>query len=73
MAAGTREAVGVEVRQVVDLCKGEKGREVRRNAEKVKEEFGKAWDDDEDGGGGGGGGGDARWEIRKFLDKYSSC
>ena len=57
--AGSREAVGIEVRQIIDLCRGEKGREIRRNAEKLKEKFAKEWD------------GAARLEIRKFLYKYA--
>jgi hypothetical protein len=60
--AGTREAVGIEVRQTIDLCRSEKGQEVRKNAEKLKVEFAKAWDED----------GPARQEIRKFLRKYAS-
>ena len=59
--AGSREAVGIEVRQTIDLCRGEKGQEIRGNAEKLKVKFAKAWEDD----------GLARQEIRKFLDKYA--
>ena len=59
--AGTREAVGIEVRQTVDLCRSEKGREIRSNAEKLKVKFAKAWEED----------GAARQEIRKFLHKYA--
>ena len=59
--AGSREAVGIEVRETIDLCRGEKGQEARSNAEKVKVEFGKAWEE----------GGTARQEMRKFLDKYT--
>jgi hypothetical protein len=55
--AGTREAVGIEVRQTIDLCLSEKGQEVRSNAEKLKVEFAKAWEED----------GAARREIRKFI------
>ena len=58
---GTREAVGIEVRQTIDLCRGEKGQEIRSNAEKLKVKFSKAWDED----------GAARQEILKFLQKYS--
>ena len=57
---GSREAVGIEVRQTVDLCRSEKGQEIRSNAEKLKVEFAKAWED-----------GSARQEIRKFLHKYT--
>ena len=59
--AGTREAVGIEIRQTIDLCRSEKGREVRGNAEKLKVKFAKAWEED----------GAARQEIRKFLSKYA--
>ena len=60
-AAGTREAMGIEARQIVDLCRSEKGQELRRNAEKLKVMFAKAWEED----------GAARQEIRKFLHKYT--
>ena len=59
--AGSREAVGIEVRQTIDLCRSKKGQEVRSNAEKLKVEFAKAWEED----------GSARQEIRKFLHKYT--
>ena len=59
--AGTREAVGIEVRQTIDLCRSEKGQEIRSNAEKLKVEFAKAWGED----------GSARQEIRRFLQKYA--
>jgi hypothetical protein len=59
--AGTREAVGIEVRETIDLCRGEKGQEMRSNAEKLKVEFAKAWEED----------GAAKQEIRKFLHKYT--
>jgi len=58
---GTREAVGLEIRQTIDLCRSEKGQELRRNAEKLKAKFAKAWDED----------GAARQEMRKFLLKYA--
>ena len=59
--AGSREAVGIEVRQTIDLCRSEKGQEIRNNAEKLKVEFANAWEED----------GAAREEIRKFLHKYT--
>ena len=59
--AETREAVGIEVRQTIDLCRGEKGQEIRSNVEKVKVKFSKAWDED----------GAARQEMRQFLHKYA--
>jgi len=58
---GTREAVGIEARQIVDLCRGEKGQELRSNAKKLKAIFAKAWEDD----------GAARQEIRNLFNKYT--
>ena len=62
VAEGTREAVGIEIRQTIDLCRSERGQVMRSNAEKLKLKFAKAWDDD----------GIARQEIRKMLHKYST-
>ena len=62
-AVGTREAVGIEIRQTIDLCRSEKGQVMRNNAEHLKLKFLKAWDDD----------GIAKQEIRKFLHKYTSA
>jgi hypothetical protein len=58
--------VGIEIRQTIDLCRGEKGQEIRSNlnAEKLKVEFTKAWGAED---------GAARLEIRKFLRKYTLC
>ena len=61
-AEGTREAVGIEIRQTIDLCRSEKGQIMRSNAEQLKLKFAKAWEVD----------GTARQEIRKFLHKYTS-
>ena len=58
---GSREAVGIEVRETIDLCRGEKGQEIRSNAEKLKVEFARAWEED----------GAARQEIRSFIHKYT--
>ena len=58
---GTRAAVGIELRHTIDLCHSEKGQELRRNAEKFRVMFMKAWEED----------GAARREIRKFLYKYT--
>jgi len=58
---GTREAVGIELRQTIDLCRSEKGQELRSNAEKFKGKFAKAWEED----------GIARQEMRNFLRKYT--
>ena len=59
--AGTREAVGIEVRKIIDLCRSQKGQEIRSNAENSKVKFAKALQED----------GAARQEIRNFLDKYA--
>jgi len=59
-AEGTREAVGIELRQTIDLCRSETGQVMKNNAEQLKLKFAKAWEDD----------GIARQEIRKFLHKY---
>ena len=53
--------MGIEARQIIDLCRGEKGEELTRNAKKLKAVFAKAWEED----------GAARQEIRKFLYKYT--
>jgi hypothetical protein len=53
--------VGIEIRQTIDLCRSEKGQELRRNAEKLKVKIKKAWEED----------GAARQEIRSFLHKYT--
>ena len=58
---GSREAVGIEVRETIDLCRSEKGQEIRGNAEKLKVKFAEAWEED----------GAARQEILNFLDKYA--
>jgi hypothetical protein len=60
-AEGTREAVGIEIRQTIDLCRSEKGQEMRNNAEKLKAKFVQSWEED----------GLARQEIRRFLHKYT--
>ena len=59
---GMREAVGIEIRQTIDLCRSEKGRELRRNAEEIKVKFANAWEGD----------GIARKELRNFLHQYTS-
>ena len=60
-AEGTREAVGIEIRQTIDLCRSEKGREMKSNAEQLKVKFAQTWEED----------GMARQEVRKFLQKYT--
>ena len=59
-AKGTREAVGKEIRQVIDACRGERGEELRRNAEELKRKFEKAWEDD----------GEAKRDLNTFLEQY---
>jgi hypothetical protein len=58
---GTREAVGTEIRQTIDLCRSKQGQEMRNNAETLKVKFAKSWEED----------GTARQEIRRFLHKYT--
>lgn len=58
---GTREAVGVEMREVIDACRGPKGVELRKNAGDVQAQLLGAWKDD----------GVATQNLRAFLDKYS--
>ena len=60
-AEGTREAVGIEIRQTIDLCRSEKGQEKRRNAGELKTKFAQTWEED----------GKGRQEICKFLRKYT--
>jgi len=61
-AEGARVAMGVEIRQTIDLCRSEKGHEKRNNAEKLKRNFAQAWEED----------GLSRQEIRKILRKYTT-
>ncbi|KAF9559428.1 UDP-Glycosyltransferase/glycogen phosphorylase [Agrocybe pediades] len=60
-AAGTREAVGKEIREVLDACRGEKGAQMRRNVEMMKMEFLSAWEKE----------GPARKELERFLKRYT--
>ena len=59
-AKGTREAVGKEFREVLDACRSEQGEEFRENAEEMKREFEKAWEDD----------GEAKRELNAFLEQF---
>jgi len=59
-AQGTREAVGKEIREVIDVCRGEEGEKMRANAELMRKEFRQAWE-----------GGPARTEMATFLGKYT--
>jgi hypothetical protein len=58
---GTREAVGVEIRETIDLSRGEKGQEMRSIAKQLKVKFAQTWEEN----------GMGRQEIRKFLEKYT--
>ena len=53
--------MGIEIRQIIDSCRSEKGQEIRNNAEQFKVKIAKAWEKD----------GTAKQEIRKFLHKYA--
>ncbi|KAH9476195.1 UDP-glycosyltransferase 84A1 [Psilocybe cubensis] len=59
-AKGTREAVGVEIREVIDACRSEKGDELRRNAQAIKAKFAEAWTEN----------GVSRKEFRAFVEKF---
>jgi len=61
-AQGTREAVGVEIRQVLDACRGVIGANLRKNAEEMKTKLKEAWVV----------GGSARKELDTFLLAYAS-
>jgi hypothetical protein len=54
---GTRTAVGIEIRKVIDESRGEIGKEKTRNAMALQNELGKAWKED----------GVGRDEMRKLL------
>jgi hypothetical protein len=45
-AEGTREAVGIEIQQTIDLRRSEKGQVMRSNVEQLKVKFVRAWEDD---------------------------
>ena len=53
--------MGIELRQTIDLCRSEKGQEMRNNAEQLKVKFAQTWEEN----------GMARQEIRKILHKYT--
>ena len=61
VAEGTREAVGIEIRQTIDLSRSEKGQEMRSNAQQLKVKFAQTWEEN----------GMVRQEIRQFLHKYT--
>ncbi|KAG5650748.1 hypothetical protein H0H81_011179, partial [Sphagnurus paluster] len=58
---GTREAVGEEIRRVLDACQSKEGAEMRANAERIKTEFKLAWEE----------GGHAKLAMRHFLEDYA--
>ncbi|KAF8965569.1 UDP-Glycosyltransferase/glycogen phosphorylase [Flammula alnicola] len=58
---GTREAVGDEMRQVIDDCRGPKGETMRQNAEQLKKEFARSWEE----------GGEGKRELQAFLQQYT--
>ncbi|KAJ7161848.1 UDP-Glycosyltransferase/glycogen phosphorylase [Mycena crocata] len=58
---GTREAVGIEIRNVLDQCRGEVGVEMRKNARRIQGELTKTWAD----------GGSSQFAMRQFFAKYS--
>ncbi|KAF8067710.1 UDP-Glycosyltransferase/glycogen phosphorylase [Lyophyllum atratum] len=58
---GTREAVGAEIRHVLDACRGAEGEELRRNAQRLKGEFSAAWEE----------GGTAKAALRNFLKRFA--
>ncbi|KAF4610327.1 hypothetical protein D9613_010450 [Agrocybe pediades] len=57
---GTREAVGIEIREVIDLVRGAKGDELRRNAESFKIKFAEVWEEN----------GISRKEAQALLEKF---
>ncbi|KAH9476166.1 UDP-glucosyltransferase 45 [Psilocybe cubensis] len=59
-AKGTREAVGIEIRDVLDACRGEKGAELRKNAQAIKAKFDKTWQAD----------GISRKDFNACLEQY---
>ncbi|KAF8194683.1 hypothetical protein BJ912DRAFT_1087311 [Pholiota molesta] len=57
---GTREAVGRELREVIDQVRGPKGAEMAQNAARVKEAIAHAWEE----------GGVGKRELHAFLAKF---
>ncbi|KAF9486599.1 UDP-Glycosyltransferase/glycogen phosphorylase [Pholiota conissans] len=57
---GTREAVGREIREVIDHVRGEKGKEMAVNAARVKKEIAQLWEED----------GVGKKELAAFLEKF---
>ncbi|KAJ7161847.1 UDP-Glycosyltransferase/glycogen phosphorylase [Mycena crocata] len=57
---GTREAVGIEIRDVLEQCRSEVGAEMRNNASRIQGEFAKTWAD----------GGASQMAMQEFFVKY---
>ncbi|KAJ7153120.1 UDP-Glycosyltransferase/glycogen phosphorylase [Mycena crocata] len=57
---GTREALGIEIRDVLDQCRGEVGAEMRKNASRIQGDLAKTWED----------GGPSQVAMREFFAKY---
>jgi hypothetical protein len=57
---GTREAVGREIREMIDLVRGPMGKELTLNAARFKKEIAEAWEE----------GGVGKRELRAFLAKF---
>lgn len=62
-AKGSREAVGAEIRNVIDECRGAKGEQMRGNALALKTKFIEAWEAD----------GVSRKELRDFQSTRKIC
>ncbi|KAJ7671650.1 UDP-Glycosyltransferase/glycogen phosphorylase [Mycena polygramma] len=58
---GTREAVGIEIREIIHQARGDVGEEKRKNVEQLKQELNKAWNDD----------GAAKCALKAFLKTCS--
>ncbi|KAJ6460357.1 hypothetical protein C8R47DRAFT_1242821 [Mycena vitilis] len=58
---GTREAVGIEIREIIDQARGDVGEEKRNNVERLRQELNEAWNDD----------GAAKCALKAFLKSYS--
>ncbi|KAJ7233496.1 hypothetical protein C8J57DRAFT_1577725 [Mycena rebaudengoi] len=58
---GTRAAVGSEIRGVIDDCRGSVGEEKRRNAQRMRAEYARAWEE----------GGSARAVVGALLKKVT--
>ena len=56
-AKGTREAVGVEIREIIDAARGPRGEQLRKNAQEMQVKFSGAWKED----------GSSRKELLKFI------